>query len=171
MPAITVSDLQTTAHRPSSIPSHFRSTPHTATVWSLIGFYFAFGWSLLARLLFETWTDRWCTTATSFMYRSFSALPPQKQSSSNLIMWVGRRMGIRSAPFFKHDIIEVWNKIPSTHVLSRSPVGGWLQSFVGLTWISLSIDDSALSPLLGVGVANLVQNDWFETRRDAICIP
>jgi hypothetical protein len=115
--------------------------------------------SSCSSLVWTVRTDRWCTTATNFMYRSFLALPPQKQSSSYLIVWVGRRTGIRPAPFFENNIVEVWNKIPSTHVLSRSPVGGWLQSLVGLTCISLCPSTTVPFPLCLV----LVWSIWCIT--------
>ena len=66
MPAITVSELQTTAHWPSTL-WYLSQFDLSVCVHSLIGFVLLWFWSLLARLLFEPWTDRCCTTATSFL--------------------------------------------------------------------------------------------------------
>ena len=69
------------------------------TVWSvcvhsLIGFVLLWFWSLLARLLFEPWTDHCCTTATSFlpcvpMYRSYLGVPPQNNRAATLLCGSG----------------------------------------------------------------------------------
>jgi hypothetical protein len=66
----------------------YHSFFNTTTRRSLIGFHICFSLvsSILARLLFEPWTDHCCATATGFLscvplYRSFFALPSQKSKS------------------------------------------------------------------------------------------